>query len=132
MKRLRRHIPLKTKLAAALACLLPQADRDYYRRHNATADEILKLFEWDHVSLHCFGGSDLWWNLDPKSKAQHREKSRRDASIAAKVKRLSARERARVRLWGIEVRRPPEMRQWPKTKRKLQSRPFQKQKSRTK
>ena len=84
----RRHIPLKSKLAAALACLLPQADRDYYRRHNTPADEILKLFEWDHIALCALGGSDLWWNLDPKSKAEHREKSRRDTSIVAKVKRI--------------------------------------------
>jgi hypothetical protein len=151
----RHHIPLKTKLAAALACLLPQADRDYYRRRNVPADEILRLFEWDHVSLHCFGGSDLWWNLDPKSKAAHREKSRRDTGIAAKVRRLSAREQ--VRAW-IQERLSPEMqhrvavmamaneqleakalcaemlekkgkRKWPS--RKIENRPFPKGKRRT-
>src|SRR5258706_14121138 len=79
---------MKTKLAAALACLLPQRDRDILRACAVPADDILRRFEWDHVRLHAFGGSDAWQNIDPKLKEVHREKSRRDTSIVAKVKRL--------------------------------------------
>jgi hypothetical protein len=128
----RHHIPLKSKLAAALACLLPSMERNYYREHNTPADEILKLFEFDHIVLHSHGGSDLWWNLDPKSKSSHREKSRRDIAIVAKVKRLSVRERDRVWMqwWHHErktlekIESPPTKRSWPK--RKLRNRPFPK------
>lgn len=90
MKRKRKHIPLKTKLAAALACLLPPGRRDELRRYRAKADDVLSLFEWDHIVLHAppFNGSDAWWNMDPKHVAEHRKKSRRDTSIVAKVKRL--------------------------------------------
>ena len=102
----RHHISLKSKLAAALACLLPRVERDYYREHNAPADEILKLFEFDHIVLFAHAGSDSWWNIDPKLKAQHREKSRRDTAIVAKVKRLSARQR---NLMWLKERLPPEM-----------------------
>lgn len=51
--------------------------------------EIVSVFEFDHVVLHCFGGSNHPSNLVPRPKAEHREKSRRDTSIAAKDKRLS-------------------------------------------
>lgn len=79
---------MKQRLAAALACLLPPMRRDELRRLHAKAEDVLSLFEFDHVVLHAHDGSDEWWNLDPKHVAAHREKSRRDTSIVAKVKRL--------------------------------------------
>ncbi len=79
---------MKTKLAAALACLLPRDERDAARADKVKAEHVLSWFEFDHVILHAHDGSDKWWNLDPKFKAVHREKSSRDTSIVAKVKRL--------------------------------------------
>jgi len=91
----RKHIPLSEKLASALACLLTQEQRDRYRgltfeQRGYTAKEMIGLFDWDHAVLHSHGGADKWWNLTPMLRAAHREKSRRDISIAAKVKRLRA------------------------------------------
>jgi hypothetical protein len=88
--RKRKHISLTTKLAAALSCLLPQTERDELRRGKAAASVVLSCFEFDHIVLHAHDGSDQWWNLDPKLKSIHRIKSRRDAAIIAKVKRLAA------------------------------------------
>jgi len=69
---------------------LPQAERDDLRRRRVSAQSVIGLWEFDHVVLHAFGGADEWWNLDPKLKAVHREKSRRDTSIVAKTKRIEA------------------------------------------
>ncbi len=61
-----------------------------------SAKAIRALFEMDHVVLHAHGGPDTWENLDPKLKAPHREKSRRDTSIVAKTKRLQRQFRPEV------------------------------------
>ena len=84
----RKAISLSEQLAAALACLLPQAQRDELRHARVPAKSIRALFEMDHVVLYAHGGADTWENIDPKLKADHREKSRRDTTIAAKTKRL--------------------------------------------
>lgn len=88
MTRRRNYIPLPEKLAATLACLLPQADRDDLRNRKVPASYVLSLFQFDHLALHAFGGSDEWHNLDPKLIAPHKEKSKGDTSIAAKAKRI--------------------------------------------
>lgn len=88
MSRKRKAIPLSEQLASALACLLPQAQRDELRHARVPAKAVRALFEMDHLVLFAHGGRDTWENIDPKLKADHREKSRRDTSIAAKVKRL--------------------------------------------
>lgn len=90
MRRKRKHISLKTQLASALACLLPQAERDAYRAARVPAETILRLFSPDHIHLFALGGSDAWWNIDPKLRPAHAEKSRRDTGVVAKVKRLQA------------------------------------------
>lgn len=87
--RKRDYIPLPEKLAATLACFLPQDQRDDLRSRKVPASEVLSLFHFDHIVLHAFDGSDLWWNLDPKLVKSHREKSKRDTSIVAKAKRLN-------------------------------------------
>jgi hypothetical protein len=92
-KRARKHIALPEKLAAALSMLLPQADRDVLRDLKVPAKQVIALFQFDHAILHARGGSDRWHNLTPLLKAPHREKSRRDTSIVAKVKRLRRKER---------------------------------------
>lgn len=86
----RKHIPLKSQLASALACLLPQAERDAYRAARVPAEVIIRLFSPDHIALHTFTADDHWSNLTPALRGPHAEKSRRDTAIAAKVKRLAA------------------------------------------
>src|SRR5882724_11279863 len=93
MKRKRKAIKSRDKLAAALACLLPQTERDILRVARAPAEVVLARFEFHHVVPHCapFNGSDSWWNLDAMPKKSHRARSkglRSDTSVIAKVKRL--------------------------------------------
>lgn len=52
------------------------------------------MFEWDHNIPVAHGGPDDWWNLDPKLRADHREKTRRDISVIAKTKRIRQAEAA--------------------------------------
>jgi hypothetical protein len=87
-KRARKYISLRERLAAALSLLLPQEQRDDLRARQVPAKTVIALFEPDHNVLHALGGKDRWWNLTPLLKAPHREKSRRDTSIVAKVRRL--------------------------------------------
>jgi hypothetical protein len=104
----RKHIPLKQRLAAALSMLLPQPRRDFCRELKFSADFICSLFEFDHNILHTHGGSDDWWNLTPMLHDEHREKSRRDTAIVAKVKRLSGkrkRPRKKLRSRGFDKTR---------------------------
>jgi hypothetical protein len=122
-RRKRDYIPYRERLAAALACLLPPMRRDELRRYKATADDVLSLFHFDHIELHALNGSDAWWNLDPKMVGPHREKSRQDTAIVAKVKRLSAEhEDFRRRVLSPIKRASKPKSKWPK--RKLQSRGF--------
>lgn len=89
MKRARKYIPLPERLAAALAMLLPQEQRDDLRARQVGCDAVCELFDMDHVVLHAIGGEDRWWNLTPMLREIHRgEKSPRDTKIAAKIKRL--------------------------------------------
>ena len=110
----RAYIPYRERLAAALACLLTSEQRDALRSARGPAASVISLFEMDHIHLHSFGGTDDWWNLDPKPKVFHRIKSRTDTSIAAKVKRIRKHHdlNGRSLLLGIEsksvaVQRPP-------------------------
>jgi hypothetical protein len=89
-RRKRKAIPLSERLASALACLLPQAQRDELRAAKVPAQQVIRLFSPDHIVLHCMDGEDRWFNLTPRLRAEHAEKSRRDTAIAAKVKRLQA------------------------------------------
>lgn len=91
MKRPRKHIPLKTKLAAALLQMRSDDGAylfDYEHSKMLSADQIISLFQWDHGILHAFDGSDEPWNLTPRFIGQHREKSKRDTAIVAKTKRI--------------------------------------------
>jgi hypothetical protein len=82
----RKHISLKTKLAA---CLLAVGDIPYEDAKHMTAEQILRLYQFDHYPvLHAHGGPDEPWNLRPMLRGPHKEKSRKDCGIAAKVKRL--------------------------------------------
>jgi hypothetical protein len=86
----RSYVPLPERLAATLACLLPQEQRDDLRRRKAKAEAVLALFHFDHVIFHAHGGADKWWNLDPKLVAEHREKTAKiDVPAIAKGKRIT-------------------------------------------
>ena len=84
--RKRKHVPLKTKLAAALLAL---GHIPYEESKAMTADQIIRRYDFDHWPiLHALGGPDLPWNLRPLLRAPHKEKSKRDTAIVAKVKRI--------------------------------------------
>ncbi len=86
----RPYVPLPERLAATLACLLPQEQRDDLRRRKVKANAVLALFHFDHVIFHAHGGSAKWWNLDPKLVAVHREKTAKiDVPAIAKGKRIT-------------------------------------------
>jgi hypothetical protein len=113
MRRPRKHIPLREKLAAALALALPQELRDLYREKKVDADVVISQFEFDHIALHAFEGADAWHNLDPLLKPAHREKSRRDTGRAAKVVRLDDKWNDFMRAMA-EGRKPPQRKsRWP-------------------
>lgn len=88
-RRKRKYIPYNQRLAAALACLIPQMRRDELRHDHATAKYVISLFTFDHLHLHSLNGSDKWWNLDPKIRGPELNlKNASDTTLAAKVKRL--------------------------------------------
>ncbi len=126
MARKRKHISLTEKLAAALVMhpSVPEDVRNLLREKMIPAEYILAQFEWDHNILHSLGGSDEWWNLTPMLKREHRIKSRRDTSIAAKVKRVSRKHSEHIQKMGFKLIEPPTPAEKPK--RKISSRPFPK------
>lgn len=81
----RKHINLKTKLAAALRELfeIPHADAKCM-----TETQIISLAQFDHNILHGIEKVDEHWNLTPRLIAPHREKSKKDAGIVAKARRI--------------------------------------------
>lgn len=117
-KRKRKHISVKTLLAAALAALLPQEQRDQLRRDRVPADTVIRLFTPDHVALHAFGGSDLWWNLDMRLRgADLKAKDAADTSRAAKAVRIDE-------TWSKFTRALASRRKPPKRKSRWARRPF--------
>ena len=81
----RAYISLRTKLASALLALgqIPRADAKLM-----SEQQLLSLYNFDHIELFSLTQNDAYWNLQPMLIVPHREKSRQDTSIAAKVKRL--------------------------------------------
>lgn len=90
-RRKRKAIRKDDYLAAALSLLLSYEERTALRRTKVPASAVLRMFSPDHIELHALGGSDAWHNLHPTLRAPHKEKSKRDTSIVAKVKRIQAR-----------------------------------------
>ena len=119
MPRPRKHIPLSEKLAATLACLLTQEHRDSLRGRKASASEVLSLFHFDHIELHAFNGSDSWFNLDPKLVNLHREKSKADTSIVAKIRRIDKKWSEFMTKTTTKPKKLEKKYKWPK--RKLES-----------
>jgi hypothetical protein len=82
----RRTANMTERLAAAYIALglVPEP-----LRSAGTAKEITGYVEADHNVLHALGGDTRPQNLNLLPKPHHREKSRRDTAIAAKVKRIA-------------------------------------------
>lgn len=97
----RPHIPLKTRLAAALCQMVREnADGklerviDHVSAKAMTEEQILSLWEWDHdpIPKHR-DGPDEHWNLTPRPIPEHREKTAKvDTPGAAKDKRILAKQ----------------------------------------
>lgn len=95
-KRGRKKPTLREKLASALLTICRP---DEYGRlvpvispeeaKQMTAREIIARFEFDHGVLHALGGSNHPTNFTPRPVSEHREKSRLDTSIVAKVRRIA-------------------------------------------
>jgi hypothetical protein len=120
---MRKSIPLETKLAAALAMLLPQEEMDQLRRERAPAKMVLSRFHFHHGAFHALTRDDHWSNLTPMLKADHQQRTRTDLSTIAKIKRLEREhEDFRRRVLGV-VKRAKEIKSRWMSKRKIPHRP---------
>jgi hypothetical protein len=129
----RKSISMKTKLCAALCSLVHEEDgqlvpvipRDEAKK--LTEDEVLARFEFDHAVHHAIGGAEQHWNLTPRAKAKHREKTaKQDIPQIAKTKRLEkATEEFRRKLLSKTGAETAETDKKQKQSRKMQSRGFQ-------
>jgi len=91
----RKHISWKTRCAAALASSCPCCGHHYIFYDDCkvmTEDQYLSLFHWDHNMFHESGNPDIdkYWNLSPMLIKAHREKTKRDATVIAKGRRIRA------------------------------------------
>jgi len=114
----RRRLGLKTKLSAALLAL---GDIPYEHAKKMTANQIISLYHFDHGILHGVEIINEPWNLTPRLIKPHREKSKRDCSTVAKVKRVSEKHEDFVRR-VLAVEKIPRERRG----RSIPSRPFPK------
>lgn len=86
MSKVRGHISLTTKLAAALRDLLKIP---YEHAKAMSAEQILSLVQWQHIVPHALDGSDEHWNLEPLLIGAHREITAKvDIPRIAKTKRV--------------------------------------------
>lgn len=84
----RAHIPLKTKLAAAL-CVIFKVPHEHAQ--DMDAEQVLSLAHWDHYPVtKAEGGSDHHSNLYPRFIQEHRAKTAAiDTPGIAKRKRVA-------------------------------------------
>jgi hypothetical protein len=87
----RKHISWKTRCAAALLSTF-QCRNMYDDAKQMTEDQFLSLFHWDHNILYETGHEDRdqFWNLTPMLIKKHREKTKQDARVIAKSRRIRA------------------------------------------
>lgn len=135
MSRPRSYIPFSERLAAALVRLLPAETEKELRAARVPAATIIAMFHMDHIVLHAFDGADLWWNLEPKLVIVHQEKSRRDTSIVAKVRRLTkaqqeSRHRMLAKSSGDSERERPRKQKIPSRRKKPDERTLQRRANR--
>src|SRR5215831_6041410 len=85
----RKRPSLETKLAAMTVLFF---DIPYLDAKKMTPQQVNSLVQWDHNILHETGhpDRDRLWNLTPRLIREHREKTKRDAKIIAKSRRLRA------------------------------------------
>lgn len=125
----RAYISWKTKYAAAL---LRFGDVPYDHAKLMHEDHIISLYAVDHNRLHALADDaqdevpkDHFSNLAPMLRAPHKQKSRKDAGIVAKVRTLTKEQEAFQR--KVLARPCGQKRErsgnWP-SGRKLQSRGF--------
>jgi hypothetical protein len=124
----RKQPSLKTKLAAALRDRLVEKDGKlvpYEALKRMTDDDVISKFEFDHDVHFAIGGACQHWNLTPRLKAEHRQKTaKQDIPQIAKTKRLEkATEEFRRKLLAKsgQVEETSDTKQ----KRKMQGRGFQ-------
>lgn len=119
----RAYIPYPHRLAAALACLLPQDVRDDLRKRRVDPKEVEALFEDHHIKFYALDPDNHWSNLHPMLRAEHKERTRKDIGAIAKTKRLArATAEAQARLLAKEPGRSARPKsKWPQG-RKMQSR----------
>lgn len=139
--RKRRKSPtLSEKLASALLTMKKVDDSGavvpiigFEEAKTLTAKQIISRFEFDHYPIpYAQGGPNEPWNLEPREKQEHREKTAsRDIPQIAKTKRISAAHQEFVRRilakgsdneGAVAKTRP---------KRKIRSRPFMKRVKKT-
>ena len=86
----RKHISWKKKYACALLAL---GDVPYGHAREMTADQMISLYHVDHGILHETENEnvDQWWNLTPRLISAHRIKTKQDAKIIAKSRRIRKR-----------------------------------------
>lgn len=123
----RKHIPLRTKLAAAL-CSLVRSTEDgkfvkvipHEEAKRLTEEQVFAKFEWNHHPVpKAFGGPDEFWNLDPMPKAEHREITAKvDIPRIAKAKRVAKREASHSEAMTMKSERRDDVKKsnWPKGK----------------
>jgi hypothetical protein len=126
----RKAIPLKTKLAAALRNRLIEKDGKlvpYEQLKRMTDDDVISKFEFDHDVHFAIGGTCQHWNLTPRLKAEHRQKTaKQDIPQIAKTKRLEkATEEFRRKLLAKSGAETAETDKKRKPTSKIQSRGFQ-------
>jgi hypothetical protein len=96
----RKHISWKTKCAAALAVVdrlrhdlyISESMFSYDQLKQMTEEKFLSRWEFDHNILHSseHKDRDKFWNLTPMPREEHREKTKQDAKVIAKSRRIRA------------------------------------------
>lgn len=121
----RKHISLKTKLAAAL---LARGEVSYQHAKLMTADQMISLYHFDHNIYASHDGGDHFSNLTPMLIRDHREKTAKvDIPAIAKGKRIQRKQAAHVVKMFLDNRyKVLGVQSLPKLKRKWPSRPFPK------
>lgn len=117
----RARINMETKLASALLAL---GHVPYDDAKKMSAAQLCSLYHFDHGILHGVEINNEFWNLTPRLISPHREKSRTDTGIVAKIKRLARANDAAVnRLLARDRGEQKPRSKW--AGRKIESRGFQ-------
>jgi hypothetical protein len=113
------------KLASALLHIRRGVEGDNWlikgELRKASAKEICSSIDWDHVRRWAENGSNEPQNLQPLIRAEHREKSRKDATEVAKGKRMAAKN---ILIWDSSIANWAEPEVKAKPKAKIRSRDF--------